>query len=137
MVFVNKMDRAGANFLRVVAQIKERLGATPVALQLPIGAEDQFAGVVDLLRNKAIYWNDDDLGMTYHEGEVPADMVDEVAKYREALVEAAAEANEEFMDKYLEGGRSEEHTSELQSRENLVCRLLLVKQKPVPDEQAA
>ncbi len=104
MVFVNKMDRAGANFLRVVAQIKERLGATPVALQLPIGAEDQFAGVVDLLRNKAIYWNDDDLGMTYREGEVPADMVDEVAKYREALVEAAAEANEEFMDKYLEGG---------------------------------
>src|SRR5690554_7784773 len=69
MVFVNKMDRAGANFLRVVAQIKDRLGATPVALQLPIGAEDQFAGVVDLLRNKAIYWNDDDLGMTYQEGE--------------------------------------------------------------------
>ncbi len=90
--------------MRVVRQIKDRLGATPVALQLPIGAEDQFAGVVDLLRNKAIYWNDDDLGMTYQEGEVPADMVDEVAKYREALVEAAAEANEEFMDKYLEGG---------------------------------
>jgi len=104
MVFVNKMDRAGANFLRVVAQIKDRLGANPVALQLPIGAEDQFAGVVDLLRNKAIYWSDDDLGMTYREDEVPADMVDEVAQYREALVEAAAEANEEFMEKYLEGG---------------------------------
>ncbi|MBZ0332565.1 elongation factor G 1 [Marinobacter sp. JH2] len=104
MVFVNKMDRAGADFLRVVEQIKARLGATPVALQLPIGAEDQFAGVVDLLRNKAIYWSDDDLGMTYHEEEVPADMVDQVQEYREALIEAAAEANEEYMDKYLEGG---------------------------------
>ncbi|MBK1853251.1 elongation factor G [Marinobacter sp. 1-4A] len=104
MVFVNKMDRAGADFLRVVQQIKTRLGATPVALQLPIGSEDQFAGVVDLLRGKAIYWSDDDLGMTYREDEVPADMVDEVAKYREALVEAAAEANEEYMEKYLEGG---------------------------------
>jgi elongation factor G len=104
MVFVNKMDRAGADFLRVVEQIKTRLGATPVALQLPIGSEDQFAGIVDLLRNKAIYWDDADLGMTYREEEVPADMVDEVAKYREALVEAAAEANEEYMEKYLEGG---------------------------------
>jgi len=104
MVFVNKMDRAGADFLRVVQQIKTRLGATPVALQLPIGSEEQFAGVVDLLRGKAIYWSDDDLGMTYREDEVPADMVDEVAKYREALVEAAAEANEEYMEKYLEGG---------------------------------
>jgi elongation factor G len=104
MVFVNKMDRAGADFLRVVEQIKARLGATPVPLQLPIGAEDQFAGVVDLLRNKAIYWSDDDLGMTYHEEEVPADMVDQVQEYREALIEAAAEANEEYMDKYLEGG---------------------------------
>ncbi|MDP4549145.1 MAG: elongation factor G [Marinobacter sp.] len=104
MVFVNKMDRAGADFLRVVEQIKARLGATPVPLQLPIGAEDQFAGVVDLLRNKAIYWSDDDLGMTYREDEVPADMVDQVQEYREALIEAAAEANEEYMDKYLEGG---------------------------------
>jgi len=104
MVFVNKMDRAGADFLRVVEQIKTRLGATPVALQLPIGSEDEFAGVVDLLRGKAIYWSDDDLGMTYREDEIPADMVDEVAKYREALVEAAAEANEEFMERYLEGG---------------------------------
>ncbi|WP_100641562.1 elongation factor G [Marinobacter salexigens] len=104
MVFVNKMDRAGADFLRVVEQIKTRLGATPVPLQLPIGSEDQFAGVVDLLRGKAIYWDDADLGMTYREEEIPADMADEVAKYREALVEAAAEANEEFMDKYLEGG---------------------------------
>ncbi|WP_029652279.1 elongation factor G [Marinobacter daepoensis] len=104
MVFVNKMDRAGADFLRVVAQIKDRLGATPVPLQLPIGAEDDFEGVVDLLRMKAIRWNDEDLGMSYDESEVPADMVDEVNLYREQLVEAAAEANEELMEKYLEGG---------------------------------
>ncbi|MBN7770630.1 elongation factor G [Marinobacter daepoensis] len=104
MVFVNKMDRAGADFLRVVAQIKDRLGATPVPLQLPIGAEDDFEGVVDLLRMKAIRWNDEDLGMSYDESEVPADMVDEVNLYREQLVEAAAEASEELMEKYLEGG---------------------------------
>ncbi|RBW51368.1 elongation factor G [Marinobacter sp. F3R11] len=104
MVFVNKMDRAGADFLRVVEQIKTRLGATPVPLQLPIGAEDNFEGVVDLLRMKAIYWNNDDMGMTYELGDIPADMADEVAKYREQLIEAAAEASEEYMDKYLEGG---------------------------------
>ena len=104
MVFVNKMDRAGANFLRVVGQIKDRLGATPIPLQLPIGAEDEFEGVVDLLRMKAIRWNDEDLGMSYEEGDIPADMVDEVNLYREQLVEAAAEANEELMEKYLEEG---------------------------------
>ncbi|MDO6444121.1 MULTISPECIES: elongation factor G [unclassified Marinobacter] len=104
MVFVNKMDRAGADFLRVVNQIKSRLGATPVPLQLPIGAEDQFEGVVDLLRMKAIHWSNDDMGMTYELGDIPADMADEVAKYREQLVEAAAEANEEYMEKYLEEG---------------------------------
>jgi len=104
MVFVNKMDRAGADFLRVVAQIKKRLGATPVPLQLPIGAEENFNGVVDLLRMKAIYWNGDDQGMTYELGDIPEDMADEVAKYREFLVEAAAEANDEYMVKYLEEG---------------------------------
>ena len=104
MVFVNKMDRAGADFLRVVAQIKTRLGAIPVPLQLPIGAEENFNGVVDLLRMKAIYWNGDDQGMTYELGDIPEDMADEVAKYRELLMEAAAEANEEYMEKYLEEG---------------------------------
>ncbi|OHY73716.1 elongation factor G [Marinobacter sp. AC-23] len=104
IVFVNKMDRAGADFLRVVAQIKKRLGATPVPLQLPIGAEENFNGVVDLLRMKAIYWNGDDQGMTYELGDIPEDMADEVAKYREFLVEAAAEANDEYMVKYLEEG---------------------------------
>ncbi|GGE75187.1 elongation factor G 1 [Streptosporangium jomthongense] len=104
LVFVNKMDRAGADFLRVVDQIRNRLGATPVPLQLPIGSEENFEGVVDLLRMKSIHWSNDDMGMTYELGDIPADMADEVAKYREHLVEAAAEANEELMDKYLEGG---------------------------------
>ncbi|WP_111498315.1 MULTISPECIES: elongation factor G [Marinobacter] len=104
MVFVNKMDRAGANFLRVVDQIKNRLGANAVPIQLPIGAEDQFEGLVDLIRNKAIYWNEADAGATYEEKDVPAEMADEVAMYREQMVEAAAEANEELMEKYLEEG---------------------------------
>ncbi|HAU18864.1 MAG TPA: elongation factor G, partial [Marinobacter adhaerens] len=104
MVFVNKMDRAGANFLRVVEQIKKRLGANCVPIQLPIGAEDNFAGIVDLIRNKAIYWNEADSGATYEQKDVPAEMEDEVAMYREQMVEAAAEANEELMEKYLEEG---------------------------------
>ncbi|MAA65742.1 MAG: elongation factor G [Alteromonadaceae bacterium] len=104
MVFVNKMDRAGANFLRVVAQIKNRLGATPVPIQLPIGAEEDFKGVVDLIRMKAIYWNEADSGMTYDEVDVPAEMQEECEMYREQMAEAAAEANEELMEKYLENG---------------------------------
>ena len=104
IVFVNKMDRAGADFLRVVEQIKARLGATPVPLQLPIGSEENFEGVVDLLRMKAVHWNNNDSGMTYDLSDIPEDMADDVAKYRELLVEAAAEANEELMDKYLEEG---------------------------------
>ncbi|KKM78443.1 hypothetical protein LCGC14_1359950 [marine sediment metagenome] len=104
MVFVNKMDRAGADFLRVVEQIKSRLGSAPVPLQLPIGSEENFNGVVDLLRMKAIYWNGDDQGMTYELGDIPEDMAEEVAIYREHLVEAAAEANDEYMVKYLEEG---------------------------------
>ncbi|WP_372956490.1 elongation factor G [Marinobacter sp.] len=103
MVFVNKMDRAGANFSRVVAQIRDRLGATCVPIQLPIGAEDEFEGVVDLLRMKAIYWNDADQGMTYELRDIPESMKAEAEKAREEMIEAAAEANEEFMEKYLEG----------------------------------
>ena len=104
VVYVNKMDRQGANFLRVVEQIKKRLGHTPVAIQLPIGSEENFVGQVDLLRMKAIYWNDADMGMTFREEEIPEDMAELAAEYREKLVEAAAEANEELMNKYLEGG---------------------------------
>jgi elongation factor G len=108
MAFVNKMDRAGANFLRVISQIKERLGANPVPLQLPIGAEDNFKGVIDLIRMKAIYWNESDMGMTYEERDIPADMVDACNEWREHMVEAAAESSEELMEKYLEGGELSE-----------------------------
>jgi len=104
LAFVNKMDRAGANFLRVVAQIKSRLGASPVPLQLPIGAEDGFKGVVDLVRMKAIYWSEADMGTTYELQEIPADMVELCKTWREHMLESAAESSEELMEKYLEQG---------------------------------
>lgn len=104
IVYVNKMDRAGANFLRVIGQIKNRLGHTPVPVQLAIGAEDDFQGQVDLLKMKAIYWNDDDKGTTYREEEIPAELVDLANEWRSNMVESAAEANEELMNKYLEEG---------------------------------
>jgi elongation factor G len=104
MVFVNKMDRAGANFRWVVEQLRERLGANAVPLQMTIGAEDEFKGVVDLIKNKAILWNEEDMGMTYEYGEIPAEIADDVAEMREYMMEAAAEATEELMEKYLEEG---------------------------------
>jgi elongation factor G len=104
MVFVNKMDRAGADFLRVVEQIKERLGANPVPIQLNIGAEENFRGVVDLIRMKAIIWNEDDQGLTYELEDIPEEMVADAEHWREQMVENAAEANEELMEKYLEEG---------------------------------
>jgi len=104
MVFVNKMDRAGADFFMVVEQLKDRLGANAVPIQINIGAEDEFKGVVDLIKMKAIMWNEDDQGMTFNYEEIPADLVDTANDYREQLVEAAAEASEELMDKYLEEG---------------------------------
>ncbi len=103
MVFVNKMDRAGADFRKVVGQLKDRLGAVPVPLQMTIGSEEDFKGVIDLVKNKAILWNEADQGMTFEYAEVPAELVDEVQEMREHMIEAAAEATEEFMDKYLEG----------------------------------
>ncbi len=104
LVFVNKMDRQGADFLRVVEQIRDRLGANPVPVVLAIGAEEDFKGVVDLIRMQAIYWKDDDMGATYEAQEIPADMRAQADEYREQMVEAAAEANEELMEKYLEEG---------------------------------
>jgi elongation factor G len=103
MVFVNKMDRAGADFRKVVGQLKDRLGAVPVPLQMTIGSEEDFKGVIDLVKNKAILWNEADQGMTFEYAEVPAELADEVQEMREHMIEAAAEATEEFMDKYLEG----------------------------------
>jgi elongation factor G len=104
MVFVNKMDRAGADFQMVVNQLTERLGATPVPLQMTIGAEENFKGVVDLVKMKAILWNEADQGMTFEYAEIPDDLVDSCAEMREFMVEAAAEANDDLMEKYLEGG---------------------------------
>ncbi|MGB1173549.1 MAG: elongation factor G [Marinobacterium sp.] len=104
MVFVNKMDRAGADFYMVVDQLKQRLGAVPVPINIPIGAEDEFKGVVDLISMKAIMWNEADQGMTYELEEIPAELQDRAEELREELLEAAAEANEELMDKYLEEG---------------------------------
>ncbi|WP_104400386.1 elongation factor G [Vibrio penaeicida] len=104
MVFVNKMDRAGADFLRVVNQIKDRLGANPVPIQLNIGAEDEFGGVIDLIKMKAINWNEADQGMTFTYEDIPADMQELAEEWHSNLVEAAAEASEELMDKYLEDG---------------------------------
>jgi len=103
LAFVNKMDRAGANFLKVVEQIRKRLGACPVPIQLPIGAEEHYTGVVDLVKMKAINWNEADKGMTFVYQDIPADMVDQCAEYHEKLVEAAAEGDEELMEKYLGG----------------------------------
>jgi elongation factor G len=104
IAFVNKMDRMGANFLRVVQQVKDRLGGQAVPIQLPIGAEENFAGVVDLVRMKAIYWDEESKGMTYEAREIPADMVELCQEWREKMVEAAAEANDEMMERYLEDG---------------------------------
>lgn len=104
IVYVNKMDRAGANFLRVVEQIKRRLGHTPVPVQLPIGAEENYQGQIDLIKMKAIYWNDDDKGMTYREEDIPAELLAEAQEWRDKMVESAAEANEDLMNKYLEEG---------------------------------
>ncbi len=103
LVYVNKMDRAGANFLRVIKQMKERLNAVAVPLQLPVGAEDEFRGVVDLVKMKYIVWSEEDQGTTFKYAEVPADMLAECRQWREKLVEAAAEADEDLMNKYLEG----------------------------------
>ena len=103
LAFVNKMDRTGANFLRVVSQMREKLRANPVALQLPIGQEENFKGVVDLVTMKAIWWNEDDKGTTFELKDPPAEMLDECKEWREKLIEAAAESSEELMEKYLGG----------------------------------
>jgi elongation factor G len=103
LAFVNKMDRAGADFLRVVDQIRKRLGANPVPIQLPIGSEERFKGVVDLVRMKAIWWDDATQGARFELGEIPQDMVSDCEFWREKMVEAAAESSEELMEKYLEG----------------------------------
>jgi elongation factor G len=104
IVFVNKMDRTGADFLSVVSQLRSRLGAVPVPIQLNIGTEENFKGVIDLVKMKTINWNEADQGMTFEYGEIPEDMLESANEWRENMLEAAAEASEELMDKYLEEG---------------------------------
>ncbi|MFB1036329.1 MAG: GTP-binding protein, partial [Sinobacterium sp.] len=127
MVFVNKMDRAGADFEMVVSQLRERLGAVAVPLQINIGAEYEFKGLVDLVKNKAIFWNEADQGMTFEYGEIPADMADQCAEMREYLVENAAEATEEMMEKYLEG----EELTEAEIKQGIRIRTLANEIVPV------
>jgi len=125
IVYVNKMDRQGANFLRVVGQIKQRLGHTPVPVQLAIGAEENFEGQIDLIKMKAIYWNEEDKGTSYREEEIPAELQAMAEEYRSNMVEAAAEANEELMNKYLEEGElsAEEIKAGLRQR-TIACEIV-------------
>ena len=108
MVFVNKMDRAGADFESVIAQLRDRLGCNAVPIHMTIGAEEEFKGVIDLIKEKAIIWNEEDMGMTFEYEDIPADLVDKAAEMREYMVEAAAEATEELMTKYLDDGELSE-----------------------------
>ena len=120
MIFVNKMDHAGADYLRVVEQVRERLGANAVPIQLPIGAEEKFAGVIDLIRMRAIYWDESNMGTTYEAREIPEELRADAEVWREKMVEAAAEGDEELLDKFLEDGE----LSDEQIRKGLRARTL-------------
>jgi elongation factor G len=120
--FVNKMDRDGADFMRVVGQVRNRLGANPVAIQVAVGSEKDFKGVVDLVKNKFIAWNEEDQGTTFTYEAVPASVADDVAKYREQMIEAAAEGSEELMEKYLEGEELTEAEIKLGLRNRTIAR---------------
>ena len=126
VVFVNKMDRSGADFLRVVGQIESRLNAVPVVMQLPIGAEESFSGVIDLIKMKAVYWEEDNMGMAFEEKVIPEQLLSEAEEWREKMLEVAADANDELMEKYLEEG-------ELTNEEiKLGIRSLVLENKVVP-----
>ena len=127
LAFVNKMDRVGADFFRVVKMIQDRLGARPVVMQLPIGAEDKFSGIVNLVTMKAVVWEDESLGAKFHEEEIPADLKDQAEEYREKLLEAAADGDEAIMEKYLEG----KDISEAELRKGIRAATLSLKIVPV------
>ncbi len=127
MVFVNKMDRAGADYLLVIEQLKERLGALPVPLQLTIGAEEKFKGVVDLVKMKSILWSEEDQGMTFEYSVIPDDMLEDCQRMHEDLVEAAADATDELMEKYLEG----DALTEAEIKQGLRIRTLANESVPV------
>ena len=127
MAFVNKMDRQGANFFKVHEQMRTRLKANPVALQVPIGAEEKFEGVIDLVKMKAIYWDDASDGTKFEEREIPSELQAEADEWREKLVEAAAESSEEVMNKYLEEGE----LSEKEIKEGIRLRTIAVEIVPM------
>ncbi len=127
IAYVNKMDRTGANFLRVVAQMSERLATEAIPVQLPVGAEENFKGVIDLIKMKEIIWNEEDNGLTFEYAEIPDELKEEAQTWREKMVEAAAEANESLMDKYLGG----EELSEEEIIEGLRIRTIAVEITPV------
>ena len=120
MIFVNKMDRAGADYLRVVEQVRQRLGSNPVVIQLPIGAEEKFEGVIDLIRMRAIYWEESNMGTSYEAREIPEKLRAEAEAWREKMIEAAAEGDEELLDKFLGDGE----LSEVEIRRGLRARTL-------------
>ena len=126
LAFINKMDRAGADFLKVTDQMKSRLGANPVPIQLPIGAEDDFKGVIDLVNMKAIYWSDQDMGTSFTLEDVPETLIKESQKWRENMLESAAEANEVLMDKYLENGDLSEEDIKSGLRERTLSSEIVV-----------
>ena len=121
MVFVNKMDRAGADFMMVVDQLRDRLGANAVPLQMTIGAEENFKGVVDLVKMKAIFWNEDDQGMTFDYADIPEELLPQCEEMREYLIEAAAEASDELMEKYLDGEELSEEEIKLAIRQRTLA----------------
>lgn len=123
--FVNKMDRIGANFERCVEQISTRLGSIPVAMQLPIGSEEGYEGVVDLIKMRAIYWDEETKGATFEEKEIPSELLDKATTYRELLIEAAAEANDELMDDYLTHGELSEEKIKLGLRQRTLANELV------------
>jgi len=127
MAFVNKMDRMGANFFRVVEQLKERLGANAVPIQIPVGAEEGFSGVIDLIKMKSIIWAEENMGVEFHYEDVPDELRDLAEEWRANMVEAAAEANDEMMEKYLEG----EELTEDEIMEGLRIRTLNLEITPV------
>src|SRR6516162_4238727 len=110
IVFANKMDKIGADFFRCLSDIVDRLGAKPIAIQLPIGAENQFKGLVDLVRMKGVVWDDEGLGARYHDIDIPADLFDQAKDYREKMIEAAVELDDDAMTAYLEGKEPDEAT---------------------------
>ncbi len=126
VIFVNKMDRAGADFMRVVNQVKTRLGSTGVPIQLPIGAEEHFKGVIDLVKMQAIYWEEENMGMRFEYKDIPADMLDACKAQRDLMIEAAAEASEELMDKYLNGDELTEVEIKQALRKRVIANEIVV-----------